>query len=349
MHKQIKLKKLIRIPNFRALLWDENYLYISRGYMLYKLDVDKIRNKNINVEKIASFRPDVLRNIASKNRILSRLLRIGFHAIRKLKNKIIGIVPKNIVLLEPGEKEFRSVFKIKRGTRPLGMAVTPDGKIYFGEYFNNPERKEVYIYGSEDGGYTWEVVHVFPQKTIRHVHNILYDEFEDCLWVLTGDEGKEPMIIKTDTQFNKMDVVLEGNQQARVVTMVFKKDKVLYATDTPHEQNYIYSLDRKTGKIEKLAPVSGPSLWSCEVGDFVFFSTDSEPGKAFYPYACLYGSRDEMSWEMIFKWKKDFFHPILFQYGDVVLPFGKNKSEYLAVTGKAVEKEDGCLNIWRIE
>ncbi|MCM8808173.1 MAG: hypothetical protein ABIN23_04950 [candidate division WOR-3 bacterium] len=346
LQRGIKLIEILRIPSFRVLLWDENYLYGSRGYTVYRINSDEIENKNINLEKVGFFRSDLIRKLSSKSRLLSRLFRAGFHCIRKIHEKIIGIVAKNIVLLEPDEKEFRSVFKIDRGTRPLGIAVTSDGKIFFGEYFNNPNREEVHIYYSEDG-YKWEIVYTFPKKTIRHIHNVLHDPYEDCLWILTGDYGKEAKIIKASIDFKNVDIILEGTQQARAVSMIFRKDKIFYATDTEIEQNYIYSIDRKTYNKEKLFPIPGPSLWSCEVGDSIFFSTHHEPGKFSNIYAYLIGSKNEKEWEELLQWEKDSLNPKLFQYPAIILPYGKSE-RYLAGMGRAVKNNDNYTIIWEV-
>jgi len=347
---RLKVTPIIRLPNFRVLTWDEDFLYISREYTLFRINGRRIGGNELKLEKVGSFKPDAVRRVACKNKILGRLLRTGFHAVRVLSNsKIVGTVAKNIVVLEPGGERFISTWRIKRGTRPIGLAVTHDGRIYWGEYFANPERDEVYVYGSEDGGYTWEVVYAFPKKSIRHIHNIFYDPYGNSFWILTGDEEKEPRIIRASPDWRWMDVILQGNQQARAVTMILKKDEIFYATDTTDEQNYIYRLERKTGKVERVFPIPGPGIWSTEVGDIMFFSSASEPGRVHCPYACLFGSWDGDNWMEVVKWKKDRFHPRLFQYGRIILPFGYSKFEFLAATGRAVIDEDEWLTIWKVE
>jgi len=225
---RLKVIPIIHLPNFRVLTWDEDFLYISREYTLFRINGREIGGNELKLEKVGAFKPDPVGRVACKNKILGRLLRTGFHAVRVLSNsKIVGTVAKNIVVLEPGGERFISTWRIKRGTRPIGLAVTHDGRIYWGEYFANPERDEVYVYGSEDGGgYTWEVVYAFPKKSIRHIHNIFYDPYGNSFWILTGDEEKEPRIIRASPDWRWMDVILQGNQQARAVTMILKKDEI---------------------------------------------------------------------------------------------------------------------------
>lgn len=344
--QEIRLELIAQIPNFRVLTWDNGYLYGSRGYTLFKICEKDIRKGNLEMEEVGSFRPDFIRGIATKNRLLTRLFRTGFQAIKITDSKIIGIVAKNIVLLEPGSKEFFSTFKIKRGTRPHGMAVTPDGRIYWGEYFNNPKREEVHIYGSDDGGYTWSVIYTFPKGSIRHIHNILYDPYEKCLWVLAGDEDREPRILRVSLDWKDIKIIREGNQQCRVATMIFREESIFYATDTPYEQNYIYQIERKTGKIAKITPISGPSMWSCEVNLAMFFSAAAEPGIIYYPAACIYGSRDGDKWYKLIEWPKDSLHPKYFQFGNIILPKGNNNTNILAATAVAVKGWDGKTQVW---
>ena len=347
---RLKFSGLVRFPGIRVLTWDKDYLYVSKGYTLFRINTKGVELNELKLEEVASFNPDFVRKTASKNRILRRLFRTGFHSVRILPNsRIIGIVAKNIVILEFEGKEFMSTFKIKRGTRPLGMGLTPDGKIYWGEYFDNPQRNKVHIYGSEDGGYTWKIVYTFPQRTIRHIHNIFYDHYDNCFWVLTGDEEKEPRIVKASLDWKRVDVVLEGGQQERVATMILRENDIFYATDTPHEQNYIYRMNRKTGKTERVFSTPGPSMWCTEIDNIMFFSTASERGEAYCNVACVYGGFDGNKWQKLVEWSKDSLHPKYFQFGNAILPYGKNSSNLLAATGVAMKSEDEVTSIWRIE
>jgi hypothetical protein len=346
---RISLSHIFRIKNFRVLLWHNDHLYGSRRYSLHKIEVRKLlEDQQIKIEKIGEFMPDIFHGLSSRSRLLSRLTRTGFHGLEILKDgKLVAVLSKHIAILEPGETIFKSVFTIKRGTRPLGIATTPDGSIYWGEYFDNNERDEVYIYGSQDSGRTWEVVYRFPKGTIRHIHSIVYDQFDNCFWVVTGDEDIEPRILRASVDWKIVETVLEGDQQSRTVTLIIRTEGIYYATDTPHEQNHIYLLERN-GSRRKLCQTSGPSMWSCEVGDVMFFSTASEPGNFYYPFVCIYGSTDGDKWERLIEWPKDGLHPKYFQYGNVILPRGKNSHGLLAATGIAVKREDNALNLWKI-
>ena len=51
----------------------------------------------------------------------------------------------------------------------------------------------------------------------------------------------------------------------------------------------------------------------------------------------LYGSLDGSHWRDLMQWKKDFWPMSLFQYGNAILPDGRNATEFLALTTVAVD------------
>ena len=129
-------------------------------------------------EHVARYPPVWWRNLSVSSRLTFRLFRDGFHALAVLASgHIVAAVPGAILTLAPGEDEFRVSHRILRGTRPLHIAVTPDDHVFWGEYFDNPGRDEVHIYASADRGATWNVAYTFPRGAIRHVHNIVYDQW----------------------------------------------------------------------------------------------------------------------------------------------------------------------------
>ena len=345
---KIKLVLIASFPNKRVLTWHGNFLYASSGYTLWRWDVSKERFP-VWV-KVAYFKPDWIRRVGAMHRLTRRLLRVGFRFLDFLPDgSFIAVLTKAIAVMKPGDLEFKLTWHVKRGTRPMGLAVTPQGEVYWGEYFNNKEPSEVYVYGSDDGGYTWDVIYTFPRGSIRHVHNVIYDNFENCFWILTGDEDSESSILKVSRDWRMIDTIFSGSQQARAVSLILNSDEIYYATDTPYEQNYIYRIDRKSGKVERIAPIPGPSMWSCWVKSAMFFSTAIEPSEVnTYPFACVHGSLDGLQWLKVIEWRKDWLHPSLFQFGNIVLPKGKNNTDLLAVTGIAVKREDEVTKIWKV-
>jgi len=331
----------------RALACDGDVLYVSRGYELLHAKLD---NENVVWKTIANYQPEWWRKISSATRLSFRLFRDGLHALAVLPTKhLVAAVPGAIITLAPGEIQFRISHRIVRGTRPLHIASTPDGRLFWGEYFDNTQRDEAHIYVSTDYGASWHVAYTFPKGIIRHVHNIVYDQWENCLWVLTGDNGPECRILKAACDFRNVEVVMSGNQQARAAALVPTRDALYFASDTPFEANHIYSLDRR-GNLEKLTSISSSSIHGCRVGNAIFFSTMIEPTSVNRDSnARLYGSSNGRSWHSVLAWNKDMWPMHLFQFGNVCLPNGPNATHVLALTTVAVEDDDLQTSLWNIE
>jgi hypothetical protein len=330
----------------RALAWQEGVLYASHRYRLLSAKAGKDR---LEWNEVGRFHPAGWRRLTSASRLASRLFRDGFHALAMLPSgHFFAAVPGAIISLGPGEREFRISHKITRGTRPLHIVATPDECIFWGEYFDNAGRDEVHIYGSRDRGASWEIAYTFSKGAIRHVHNIVYDRWENCLWVATGDVGSECRILRASCDFARVESVLSGNQQARAVALVPTEDGVYFSSDTPLEKNHVYFLDRN-GTLSERAVLSSSSIYGCRVGNAIFFSTMVEPSTVnLHRSATLCGSLDGERWQSLQEWEKDGWSMRLFQYGNAMLPDGSNTTNILAATTTAVRGGDQVTSLWRV-
>jgi hypothetical protein len=344
-----QLRRVARFPGLRALAWSGNQLYASRGYDLFSATISGEITSELSWRPIARYHAAWWRNVSASTRLSSRLCRDGFHALAVLNSSaIVGAVPGAIVTLAPNERVFRSTHRITRGTRPLHVTSVPNGPIYWGEYFDNAARDEVHIYASFDAGAHWHVAYTFPRGAIRHVHNIVHDPFANCLWILTGDYGNECRILRASCDLSQIDVLLQGNQQARAVALVPTEDGVYFSSDTPLEANSIFRLDRR-GSLSKLSPIGSSSIYGCQVSNALFFSTMAEPS-ALNPEqeVRIHGSRDRNNWNSLLLFRKDRWPMRWFQYGNAFLPDGNNSTEFLAVTTVAVENEDMATSLYAV-
>jgi len=341
----LTLQPFAKLPGLRVLAWAGDALYASRGYTLLSARPAVDPNQ---WDVVGKFQPAEWRKVTAKFRLSSRLVRDGFHALaRTPAGDLVGAVPGAIVWLTQGDSQFRITHLVQRGTRPLNLAVTPDGTLYFGEYFSNRERTEVHIYASSDRGATWQVAHSFSKGSIRHVHNIVWDRWGECLWVLTGDVGDECKVLRVSPDFRNVETVLEGNQQARAVSLVAREDAIYFASDTPLEANFIYRMER-TGKLERVTAISSSVLYGCAVGNNLFFSTIVEPSQVNRSRkATIYGSGNGREWSRVAAWQKDAW-PMALQYGSAILPSGENSTDVLAATGLAVRAHDDQALLWRV-
>jgi len=343
---ELHISQVARFPGLRALSWDGNVLYASRGYDLLSAVAD---DNPIRWQTVASYSPPWWRNLTVRSRVTLRLFRDGFHALAVLSSgHLIAAVPGAIIVRSPGSRYFRVSHKVLRGNRPLHIAVASNDHIFWGEYFDNPRRDEVHIYGSTDKGATWEIAYTFPQGAIRHVHNIVYDEWEDCLWVLTGDNGAECQILRASCDFKHVYAVASSKQQARAVALVPTREALYFSSDTPFETNHIYRYSRR-GILSQVAELNGSSIYGCRVGEAIFFSTMVEPSAVNRDrHVRIYGSADQASWDRLLEWKKDIWAMGSFQYGNAFLPDGGNTTNLLAITTVAVKKDDLQTTLWRV-
>jgi len=346
----ISLRKIAAWRGIRVLAWDRDVLYGSRGYELVRLESTHLQHsKNAVWETVAGFSPDCWRNVTSRSRLTYRLVRDGFHALAVLADRtMIAAVPGAIVTCTPDSKQFHPTHKVLRGTRPLHITAMPNGTIYWGEYFDNRARAEVHIYASADHGQTWHVAHTFPAGTIRHVHNIVYDRWADCLWILTGDEGSECKVLRASCDLRSIGTVLSGDQQARAVAAIPAEDGLYLSTDTPFEQNHVLRLDR-AGRVGTIADLASSSIFGCRTANALFFSTMVEPSPVNSTKEVdLAGSADGTNWETLVRWEKDSLPMRYFQYGNAILPDGDNTTRYLAATTIAVKQDDLVTTLWEV-
>jgi len=382
----ISPRKICASRGVRAHAWDGEVLYASLGYHLIRWRAranERRRRVDVRWESVSSFDPGWWRNLTSRARLSSRLVRDGFHALailpdadepvskdrrledqqredqrpedrnNKAQRTLIAAVPGAIVTRTPGSDEFRVTHEIRRGTRPLHIAATPGGIVYWGEYFDNRERAKVHIYASTDRGETWQIAYTFPARTIRHIHNIVYDRWADCLWILTGDDGDECKVLRASCDLRSVEIVLSGNQQARAVAAIPMPDALYLATDTPFEANHVLRL-RRDGRVDEIAPLASSSIFGCRVREAIFFSTMVEPSavnasnEVHLVGSADAGSFDKNNWQTLARWTKDKWPMRYFQYGNAMLPDGENLTNYLAATTVAVEQDDQVTTLWQV-
>jgi hypothetical protein len=346
---QPTLTRVASFSNLRALAWNNTDLYASSGYQLLRTKIEN-PDDNLPWRPIAKFHPAWHRRVSVANRLTARLLRDGFHALTVLPSgSVVAAVPGAIVTLHPNETEFKITHRIARGTRPLHITAVPNGTIYWGEYFDNPNRDEVHIYASTDAGATWSVAYTFPKGAIRHVHNIVHDPWANCLWILTGDYGDECRILRSSFDFSQIDSILQGNQQARAVALVVTEAGLYFSSDTPLEQNFIYHLNRQEA-LTQLAPITSSSIYGCRAANRIFFSTMVEPSNVNPDRQVRIYASDQsaQNWQPQLAWTKDFWPPRFFQYGNAFLPDGVNTTPYLAVSIIAVTPDDTTTSLYKV-
>lgn len=294
--------------------------------------------------------------------LFSRLLRFGIRAA--------GVLDDNSVLVSIGNMIHE--IDIERNTasqgwfcgeriRPLqltnvkGIHGIADG-MYFGGYLGNMAKKPVHVYHRK-GVDDWEIVYTFPQGTINHVHNIVADPYRQCLWVFTGDFDEAAAIWRVTDYFKKVERVRCNDQKWRSDIVFPLEEGLLYATDAPFADDYIYLLSPDTMEANELFPIHGSCIYGCKWKDrFVFASTVEGDGRdmsrrEFYftrkrgagikdDYVHMYMGNLEEGFKEIYKEKKDCMPYYTFQFGVFKFPAGENNGDTLYFQPVATKKND---------
>ena len=331
----------------KALYIDDDTMFIAKGYNIYR--------SNINDKKLIfdGTLIDSKYTFMSKfSRMLNRLLRIEPSTMLLLQNGSRLISAKKGIFIAPkGSQKYIKVFSLPRGNKPLNIALNPDnGDLYFGEYilngrFADTQRSEVHIYKSEDHGLSWNICYSFPKNTIRHIHGIFYDKYTKKMWISTGDRDNECLIASSSDGFKSLDILKQGKQKYRAVTLLFYKEFIVYGTDTEHEKNYIYSINRENKEETCLQELQGSVLMATQnsKGE-ALLSTAVEPSKINqHSYAHVWYSYNGLEWKNIYAVKKDIWSAKYFQYGRISFPYNAIKNKNIYFSGHALKKIDNTI------
>jgi hypothetical protein len=218
----------------------------------------------------------VLRTAFAVSRSATRALRdVVYNAVPLPSGALFITAGRSVGLLRSGH--FMPLQGIERQVRILrGACARSRDTVYFGEYFRNPRRESVRIYKFTDGDDRAHVVHEFAAGTVRHVHGVYADPLDGSLWVTVGDLEHECRILRTEDAFATLDTIGGGDETWRCVSVQFTDDAIVYAMDAEFRPNWLYRVDRKTGKRDALQQIDGPVYYSSSAGSTLFFAVTAE-------------------------------------------------------------------------
>ncbi len=292
---------------------------------------------------------------------ISRLLRFGIRAAETVdEGQIVLSIGNYLYELDINNGVLSKGWHCGDGIRPLMMTTVKnidgfnDG-IYFGGYLGNREKKPVHIY-HRVGVDQWEIVYTFPQGAINHVHCIVADPYRQCLWVFTGDFDESSAIWRVTDNFQKIERVVCNDQKYRGCVAYALPEGLLYATDAPFADNFIYLMHPETFETKPLFPLHGSCIYGCQWKDnYVFSSTVEGDGRNTSKleflfgrkrgagikddYVHMYKGNPTVGFQEIYKEKKDKL-PFLFQFGVFKFPYGKNNTDTLYFQPIATKKND---------
>jgi hypothetical protein len=292
--------------------------YLSRRNQIFSSDVLKPPFK-----KIAEVPSQLWRRVASNFRLAQRLLRFMITNIVDLGGDEVFITfDKTAGVIQKGN--FKLLHGLVRPCRVLrsGCAVDQRGDVFFGEYLANAERGEIRIYRYTSGSDSVEIAYTFRPGSIRHVHGIYYDRFTGALLCLTGDADNECRIVRSFDGFQTIEIVGQGDESWRAVSVLFDAEKFYYGTDAEYDVNKIYGVNRNDLKRTAIGKVDGTVFYSKILGTDLLFATTAENAPSQEEdVASLWHVDGARNCERIVSFPKDLWPPSLFMFGTIHFPY----------------------------
>lgn len=293
-----------------------------------------------------------INRLLSFNRLCRRALRLDKCNVFPIAEDLIIIKRGNVWQYCGKNKVIKYTLKLEncRNVLHQSIALSSDNMVYFGEYGNNRQYKEVPVYVSRNQGKDWSKVFVFPPGKIKHVHGCYWDSYEEKIWVFTGDFKGECFILVADKEFKNIEWLGDGSQVYRACNAFFEKDSVHWIMDSPFEDIYHIRMNRKDRKIEKMQQFPGPVWYIKRLVDGYFLAaTACEIGsKVTSKYAYLFCSKDLKLWTEVLKFEKDNLPKQLFKFGVIGFADGEQSSKHFYMFLEAIKGFDGKVAICSI-
>lgn len=333
----------------------------SKKLIAYRLGEILIINDD-KIERRYTVFKETKETVIGRFNYLYRLLRLGIRASIALDDNVILISKGNrIYEFNICNGEISNGYQCGAGIRPLifsdikNIKYIKDG-IYFGGYLGNKEKNPVSIY-RRIGIDHWEIAYTFPKGAINHIHNIVQDPYRDCIWIFTGDFENSAGIWRATNNFKTVEYFAGSSQKFRGCVAYATKEGILYASDAPFADNFIYLLNPSNRNVNPLFPIDGSCIYGCKWRDkYVFSSTVEGDGRdtsriEFYfghkkgagiknNYIHMYIGNVSEGFSELYKLKKDIMPFYTFQFGAFKFPYGDNSSNHLYFQPIATSKYD---------
>ncbi len=195
-----------------------------------------------------------------------------------LEDDIILAVSRGIYRGKLEDGRVIQLRKVHSGPRCLlqGWAVDSNGNIFYGEY-QRGSHKATQLYMSDDDGLSWKVKKTFPRSEIEHIHCVTVDPHSNLLWIATGDKDTESRILYSGDYGNSLKKFGGGDQNWRTVSIQFTRDLIIWGTDIPERNNYLFVHNRMNGERSIVKSTRNPFYYSAQDGQGnIYFSTGAE-------------------------------------------------------------------------
>jgi hypothetical protein len=283
-----------------------------------------------------------------KSRLLRRALRLdkcNALPVGPTQDNLVVIKNSNVYHYDASRGTLSKTMRLSSCRNVLHQSICSieNTRIYFGEYGSNAKRNTVSVFGSSDGGVSWQTVFQFPEGSIRHVHGCYWDPYEERLWILTGDFRGECYMLVANEQFTELEWLGDGSQLWRAVNVFFEPNRVVWVMDSQLETSHIVVLDRKTRETRTGESFPGPVWYTKRLSDgFYLAGTACELGPGVKDkYSHLMLSKDLIHWSEVSRFHHDGWPMRYFKFGVIGFADGVQSSDSFYIFGEALNGLDG--------
>ena len=200
------------------------------------------------------------------------------------------------------------------------------------------------VYKYPTGGDRLEISYTFPAGSIKHIHGLYFDKYEDSIFCLTGDVDNECRVIRSKDGFVTIETVGKGDETWRAVSILFDKEHFYYGTDAEFHSNQIFRVNRETLTRNALGAVNGTVFYSKRIGDDLFFTTTAENAPSQKGnVAAIWHVGPNGKCEKLASFEKDRWHSSLFMFGTIHFPYLNTVDDRLYFSLVGVNGDNGTF------
>jgi len=321
-------------------LVDGRLVCYKNGQLLFYL------GSPLKLENRVNLRLGIKESILGRLKLLYRFFRLGIRSALQIDDStLLFFVNERFYEYDISSGKLLGWWMPEHGIRALYMTKISgisgfSDMIVFGGYLSNFKKRPVSIY-KRVGTNKWDPIYTFSVGSINHIHNIIPDKYNKCVWIFTGDFGTAANIWIATNNFESVLPVSNGSQTFRGCIGFPTINGLIYATDSPFERNSVRLLHYENGawKSECIADINGSCIYGTKVGGDIIISSTVEPdnrGKSFITSIlnnkpgggikdrCVYIYKidESLNCDEILSVEKDFLPPVLFQFGAIMFPSG---------------------------
>lgn len=353
----LRVKKHLR--GYQPLCYVEGGILLAKRAKIFKSDLELA-----DVDYLCKFPQTFKEKMLSLFRISSRIFRLDVRFALNVDNLyILMVCGDKIWRLDLITHHVSLDFVIPNSRTALYLSIIRcvnggAGKIVFGDYFNNPDKRPARIWATDiSETSSWEVAHEFQAGEINHIHNVISSDIDNKCYILTGDFGDGAAIWEADVKFEAVSPLVIGSQKYRACWAIVENEGLAYATDTQLEFNSFCNL--KNRQVISSELIEGSSIYFGRNSGGYYFSTTVEPdepsgnfvrdvfsyklGKGILSSRSkIYSVGKDGKIQEEFIARKDFLPTRLAQFGSFTFPSGVFGGGNIIVFGVALARYDGC-------